>query len=228
MAETAVRSDRLRVVLADPDPIARRALRSGFDEAEDFVVIAETGDGVEAAALTMHYRPDVAMLAVNLPGVDGAGACARVHGKAAEVPVLLLAASPDPEHELAALRAGAAGLLGKDAGIDGIVAAARAASAGELTVSPAATRLLVERMRAQPEHGLGMRPVRSPLTTREWEVLDLLTVGRSTHEIASELFLSEETVQSHVKSILRKLKVHSRAEAVARGTELRWPSTIAA
>jgi DNA-binding NarL/FixJ family response regulator len=222
MTERASKSDRMRVILADPDPIARAAMRRGFDGANGFLVTADTGDGREAAELATHYRPDVTLLAGDLPGLDGPAACRRIHTRAPDVAVLFLASGPDPERELAALRAGASGLVAKEAGIDAIVAMARLVAQGGLAVSSEVTRVLVERMRLLPESGVGMRPVRSPLTAREWEVLDLLTEERTTPQIAGELYLTQDTVKSHVKSILRKLDVHSRAEAVARGAQLRW------
>jgi DNA-binding NarL/FixJ family response regulator len=221
MTETASSSDRARVILADPDPIARAAVRAGFDKAPGFVVTAETGDGQEAAELSAHYRPELAVLATELRALDTTSTSRRIIEQAPGVGILILAPRPDSSSELAALRAGASGLVAKTSGVEEILAAARTVCDGELAVSAAVTRLLVERLRMLPEAGVGMRPVRSALTSREWEVLDLLTVGHTTPVIAAELYLTANTVNSHIKSILRKLRVHSRAEAVQRGAELR-------
>lgn len=221
-------STRMRVIVADRDPLARSLVRRGFDACDDVCVIAETGSGTEAAELAVHYRPQVVLLAEDVRGLDGHGACRRIVENAPEVCVLLMARAPDCESELVALRAGASGLLDRDDGVAAIVQTARAACDGQLAVSPVATRALVERMRGMPEGGVGLRPVRSVLTSREWEVLDLLTLGHGTRDIADALFLTEDTVHSHVKRILRKLGVHSRADAVARAAELRQPVASAA
>jgi two-component system nitrate/nitrite response regulator NarL len=228
MTETARRSDRTRVILADPDPIARGAVRAAFDAADDFLVTAETRAGVEAAELAAHYRPDLVLLATDLPTPAGPAACRRIVERAPGVGILMLAPAPAPDCELDALRVGASGLVAKTAGTESILTAARAVGAGQLALSPEVARVLVDRLRMVPESGVGMRPVRSALTAREWEVIDLLTVERTTAEIAAELYLAPDTVKSHVKSIMRKLGVHTRTEAVQRAARLRWVLPTAA
>jgi DNA-binding NarL/FixJ family response regulator len=211
-----------RIILADPDALARRAIRDGFDEPHDFVVIAEAVDGVEAAELAAHYRPEFVLIEMMLPRLDGLAAMERILADTPGTHVVMLTAAQPAETGLSALRAGASGFLGKDAGVEGVVEALRAILRGEIATSPAMTRRLVAHLRTTPEFGIGMRPVKSALSSREWEVLDLLTVGRSTADIASELYLTVETVKSHVKHVLRKLGAHSRAEAVESATRLRW------
>ena len=211
-----------RIILADPDALARRAMRDGFDEPHDFVVIAEAGDGVEAAELAAHYRPEFVLIETVLPRLDGLAAMERILADTPGTHVVMLTAARPAETGLAALRAGASGFLAKDAGVEGVVEALRAILRGEIATSPAMTRRLVEYLRTTPEFGIGMRPVKSALSSREWEVLDLLTVGRSTADIAGELYLTVETVKSHVKHVLRKLGAHTRAEAVESAKRLRW------
>jgi NarL family two-component system response regulator LiaR len=211
-----------RIILADPDALARRAIRDGFDEPRDFVVIAEAGDGVEAIELAAHYQPEFVLIETVLPRVDGITAMERILADAPATHVVMLTAARSLDVGLAALRAGASGFLGKDVGVEGVIEALRAVRRGEIATSPAMNRRLVEHLRSTPEFGIGMRPVKSALSSREWEVLDLLTVGRSTADIAHELFLTVETVKSHVKNVLRKLDAHSRAEAVESGKRLRW------
>jgi DNA-binding NarL/FixJ family response regulator len=157
-----------------------------------------------------------------LPRVDGITAMEGILAEAPDTRVVMLTAARNADIGLAALRAGASGVLGKDIGVDGVIEALRAVLRGEIVTSPAMTRRLVEHLRATPEFGIGMRPVKSALSSREWEVLDLLTVGRSTAAIADELYLTVETVKSHVKHVMRKLEAHSRAEAVESGKRLRW------
>jgi DNA-binding NarL/FixJ family response regulator len=139
----------------------------------------------------------------------------------------MLTRSEDDELGLLGLRAGAVGYLTKDMSVDAIPRALRGAHAGEAAISRVLSMKLVERLRMVPESGVGVRPVRSPLTPREWEVLDLLCADRSTDDIADTLVLSVETVRSHIKNLLRKLGVRSREEAVALATNLRAPSSPA-
>jgi DNA-binding NarL/FixJ family response regulator len=137
------------------------------------------------------------------------------------VKVVLLTSSHDETVGMSGLRDGAVGVLDKEMDLSSLPRALTAARRGEAVVSRRLTMRLVEAVRTINPDGLGMRPVRSPLTPREWEVLDLLCERRSTEEIADELVLAIETVRSHVKNILRKLEVGSREEAVAAAPRLR-------
>ena len=202
-----------RVVIADDDAAFRSAVRAGL-QAAGIVVIAEADNGRDAIDLAVHFRPEVVLMDVVMFGLDGIDATRRIAQRAPEVAVVLLTSSEDEELGVLGLRAGADGHLVKGLPTEELAAAVIRAAAGQPVLAPAVARRLIERLRALPEGGLGVRPVRSPLTSREWEVLDLLCAGLNVDGIADRLVLSRDTVRTHVKRILRKLGVHSQAEAV--------------
>jgi NarL family two-component system response regulator LiaR len=210
----------LRVIVVDDDALVRRVLRDVLQRA-GIVVIAEAGGGREAVELALYYKPDVVLMDLLMPGVDGIGATRQILAAQPDAKIVIITSSPDEELGLLTLRIGACGYLSKSVNVESIPRALRAAAAGEAVVPRRLTARLVEAMRRTSQNGAGIRPVRSPLTAREWEVLDLLCEDRTTEEIADALVLSSETVRSHVKSILRKLEVSSRREAVAIAQELR-------
>jgi two-component system nitrate/nitrite response regulator NarL len=141
--------------------------------------------------------------------------------------VVVLTGAGEEEFGLPALRAGAVGFLSKDMDIDALPRALVAVRGGEAAVSRAMTQRLIQRYRERPEGQAGLRPIQGPLTAREWEVIDLLKPGHSTDHVADILVISRETVRSHLKNVMRKLGVHSRADAVAAVERLRiaTPST---
>ena len=210
----------LRVIVADDDALVRRVLRDVLQRA-GIVVIAEAGGGREAVELALYYKPDVVLMDLLMPGVDGIAATREILAGMPEAKVVMISSSDDDELGLMTLRLGACGYLSKSVNIESIPRALRAAHEGEAVVPRRLTARLIEAMRRTREDGAGIRPVRSPLTAREWEVLDLLCQRMSTDEIADALVLSSETVRSHIKSILRKLRVSSRGEAVAMAQKLR-------
>jgi two-component system, NarL family, response regulator LiaR len=213
-------ANQLRVVVVDDDPLARRMLRDVLQDA-GVTVIAEAGGGREAIELSLYYKPDVVVMDLVMPGMDGIAATRQIVEKAPEIKVVMLTSSDSEEVGLMTLRAGASGFLCKSVGVDALPRALRCARDGEAVVSRSLTMRLIEGMRRVREDGAGMRPIRSPLTPREWEVLDLLCQERSTDDIADTLVLSVETVRSHIKSVLRKLGVRSRQEAVKAASGLR-------
>ena len=213
--------DRIRLIVVDPDAFARRAVVDGLRLDGRFIVIAQAASGVEAVELACHYRPELVVIAAGGPGVDVLAAVERIASSAPEVRVVLLSAARELELEMSAVRAGASGFLEKSAGLPAIARGLTRVAAGESVISREMTRHLVDRLRRTPEDGNGMRPVKSTLTDREWEILDLICAGTTTREMADDLFLSPETVNSHVKRILRKLGVHSRSDAVEAANQLR-------
>jgi DNA-binding NarL/FixJ family response regulator len=210
----------IRAVLADGDPLARRTIRDALQR-NGIVVVAEATSGREAVELAGFYRPDAVVMDVKLPVMDGVEATRIIHDRSPDTCIVLLASTPDDTLGLRALRAGAAGYLSKDVEPDVLPRVLRGAIEGEAAISRRLAMTLIESYRRAPHGGSGFRPVRSPLTDREWEVLDLLSEGAGTEDIARTLVLSTETVRSHLKNLYRKLGVRSREEAAEAARRLR-------
>jgi two-component system nitrate/nitrite response regulator NarL len=212
---------RIRAIVVDDDPEIRRAVHDALQES-GVVVIAQASDGREGVELVWHYKPDVVVLDVFMPGVDGLRAMQRIHERLPDTRCIMLSVSSDPELGVMALRAGAAGFLTKGsispASLSRII---EGALDGEVAASPKLVADVVAELRRVPQGGIGMRPVRSVLTAREWEVLDLMSLGHTTRQIADELVLSNETVRTHIKNLMRKLGASSRREAIELGARER-------
>jgi two-component system nitrate/nitrite response regulator NarL len=209
-----------RVVVVDDDVGLRGELRAALQDA-GLTVIAEADNGRDAIDLAAHFRPDVMIMDIVMANIDGLSATRQIVARAPSVRILLLTASDDVDLGMVGLRAGAAGHQVKGVPVGEIVAAVTAMAAGEPVVGPELTWRLIESLRALPVGGQGVRPVRSKLTPREWEVLDLLCAGLTVDQIADDLVLARDTVRTHVKRLLRKLGAHSQAEAISIANGLR-------
>jgi DNA-binding NarL/FixJ family response regulator len=218
--QTRSSSERVRVLIVDDDPMARRVVRDALQDA-GLIVIGEARTAVEGIELSGHYRPDVVVVDSTMPELDGVAMTRRILAADRTAKVVLLTPSDDDESGLEGLRAGAIGVISKDIDLAALPRVLESARRGEAAISRRMTMRLIESLRTMRPDGAGMRPVRSVLTSREWEVLDLMCDERSTDEIAAELVLSPETVRSHVKGVLRKLGVGSRADAVQHARRLR-------
>ncbi|HEY6758580.1 MAG TPA: response regulator transcription factor [Baekduia sp.] len=203
-----------RVVVVDDDTELRSRLRGALQDA-GLTVIAEADNGRDAIDLAAHFRPDVVIMDIVMSNIDGLSATRAIAQRAPSVRILLLTASDDVDLGMVGLRAGAAGHQVKGVPVGEIVDSVVRMAAGEPVVGPALTWRLIDSLRALPVGGQGVRPVRSKLTPREWEVLDLLCAGRTVDQIADELVLARDTVRTHVKRLLRKLGAHSQAEAIS-------------
>lgn len=202
----------LTVVVVDHDTIVRRAIISAVS-AHGIRAIADTPLGREGVRLAVELSPAVVVVDPELPDMSGTEFVRAVHREAPRVAILLLSSLEDDDFAIRALREGASGFLSKRFSLEALPRILRSVAAGEAVVTRALTMRLIERLRQVPETGAGLRPVRSALSSREWEVLDLICAGAGTRDIADDLELSVETVRSHVKRILRKLGAHSREEA---------------
>jgi DNA-binding NarL/FixJ family response regulator len=215
---TAAATERLRVLLADPDPLVRRVIRDQLRTA-GFVVVADTGDGREAVELVRFYRPELAVIETRLPGIEGPSAIRALTHDAPQTRIVVLCAEDDEELGLQVLQAGAVGYLTKEQDASALPRVLAKVAQGEAAVPRTLAMRVLESLRRLPDRG--WRPLHSQLTTREWEVVELLAQGAGTHDIADELVLSPATVYGHVKNIMRKLDVKSRDEAVAAAEKLR-------
>jgi two-component system, NarL family, response regulator LiaR len=212
---------RLRLVIADSDPLVRAVLRTEF-EAAGMMVIAEASTCHEALRVTLAHRPDVLVLDFLMSDgctTDVIGAVDE--GTGGEVHTVVLTAVEDEEEGVAVLRAGASGWLSKGMRLKELARAVQRVPEGEAAVTRRFARVLVERVRLAPAVGRGMRPVRTPLTAREWEVLDLMCEEVEDQRIAQALAMSRATLRSHIRSLVRKLKADSRDEAIRAANTLR-------
>jgi two-component system, NarL family, response regulator LiaR len=210
----------VRIVIADDDALRRNKLRAALRDG-GLSVVGQATNASQVVYLATRCHPDVILMESALPPSGGVAAMRELADAAPGAQVVLLANSGEDEAGLVALTEGAAGYLPR--GIDHVSLARAVGSvlAGEAAISRAMALRVVERLRELSRTHARMRPVRSQLTPREWEVLDLMATGASTAEIARQLVLATDTVHSHVRHILRKLRVHSRREAIEIAEQLR-------
>lgn len=205
----------IRVLIADDQELMREGLRMMLSAQPDLDVVAEAGDGSTAVEQALLRKPDVALLDVRMPGMDGIEATRRLQASPSPPRVLMLTTFDHDDHVYDALRAGATGFLLKTTPPDRLVAAVRAAAAGESLLSPEITRRLAERYARGPRPAIGEVPAElTELTPRELDVLRLIARGQTNADIAAALVTSPATVKSHVNRIFRKLGVGERAQAV--------------
>jgi DNA-binding NarL/FixJ family response regulator len=210
----------VRVVLADDQPLVRAGLRVLLDAEPDLEIVGVAEDGLQAVDLVRRTRPDVAVLDVRMPGLDGIAAAERILALPHPPRVLMLTTFDLDEHVYASLRAGASGFLLKDAPTRQLADAIRVVAAGDALLAPTVTRRLIERFSRQPVTAAGTTPAAfTDLTPRELEVLRLVARGRSNGEIAAALVVTEATVKSHVNRVLAKLGVRDRVQAVVAAYE---------
>ena len=208
----------IRVLLADDQALIRGGFAALIDSAEDLAVAGEAIDGADAVRQTRALRPDVVLMDVRMPGIDGLTACGQITADPAltAVKVLVLTTFEQDDYILAALQAGASGFLGKGASPTQLLDAIRVVARGEALLSPRATRVVIERALASPAAGPAdpTGPDLSVLTEREREIVALVAQGLSNDEIAGRLFLSPLTAKTHVNRAMAKLGARDRAQLV--------------
>jgi DNA-binding NarL/FixJ family response regulator len=207
----------IRVLLVDDQSLVRMGFRMILEAETDITVVGEAGDGAAAVSMTAALRPDVVLMDVRMPGVDGIDATAAITAAGGPAKVLILTTYDLDHYVYAGLRAGASGFLLKDAPPADLLAAIRTVADGAAVLAPSTTRRLIDRfvpLLPDPERTTRRDSLLEALTDREIEVFRLLARGQSNREIASELFLSESTIKIHVGHILAKLNLRDRVQAV--------------
>lgn len=212
-----------RVLVADDHQLLRQALRRALEDS-GFDVVAEAGDGEEAVRLVTLLRPDVVVMDVTMPVLDGIEATRRIHAATGHAKVLVLTMHDEDALRVKALRAGAVGFMTKDSAMQEVVETVKRVAAGDTVFSP---EIAAAMMNEFPLNGGGATNryatdvvVESPLTKREREILQLVADGHSTTEIARNLFISAKTVKNHLASIYAKLDSRDRTQAVLSGMRL--------
>lgn len=220
----AVNGGPIRVIIADDERIVREALAAIIDTREDMEVVAQAGNGIEAAAAARAFRADVVLMDVRMPGGDGIAATTRVREQAQAPAVIVLTAFDADDYVFAALEAGAAGFLLKDTEPHQLFQAIREVAAGQAMLAPSVTRRLIEhtRLGADSAGRTAALARLQPLTAREREVLAGIGRGMGNEAIAAELFLTEATVKSHVSRILAKTGLANRVQAALVARDAGW------
>lgn len=207
---SSAKKERIRILIADDHSVVREGLVSLIKRKSDMVVVAEASNGREAVDLWKEHRPDITLLDLRMPELDGVGAIKEIRELDETARVIVLTTFDGDEDIYRAIKAGAKAYLLKDTARDALVDCVRRAHAGETYLPPQLAAKLAERVSGEA------------LSAREIEVLRRIAAGKSNKEIGAELFISEGTVKTHVKSIFAKLDVVSRTEAVATATRRGW------
>jgi DNA-binding NarL/FixJ family response regulator len=207
-----------RVLLADDDALLRAGVATVLETAAGIELVGEAASGREAVAACRELGPDVVLMDVRMPGMDGIEATRRIVASGADARVLILTTFELDEYVFASLRAGASGFLLKRTSPERLIEAIETVAEGDGLLDPAVTRRLIAAFAAQPSPSRGVT-LPDDLTERERDVLRLIAAGRSNRELAAELFIAESTAKTHVKRVLAKLGARDRAQAVVAAYE---------
>ncbi len=203
----------IQVILADDQPLIRAGLRRLIDQTPGIDVAGEAGTGAEAVQLTRDTGPDVVIMDIRMPGMDGIEATQLITAGDTDARVLVLTTFDDDDYVYGALRAGASGFLVKDMALDDILTAIRVVAAGDAIIAPGVTRRLIGQFAADPRPGCKPREL-TGITDREREVLRLVGLGMSNAEIAAALYITAGTAKTHVARLLAKLDARDRVQLV--------------
>ena len=209
----------VRVLLVDDDDLMRAGLTAVLSSDETIDVVGEAPDGRAAVERAIELRPDVVLMDVRMPGLDGIAATRELLAVSPDVRVVVLTTFEQDDYIFGALSAGASGFLLKRTRPEELIAAIHTVAAGDSLLSPSVTRTVIQRVAGQPAPDAGAEARLDELTARERDVLELIARGLSNGEIAATLVIEESTVKTHVRHILRKLRLRDRVQAVIFGYE---------
>lgn len=213
--------DVIRILLAEDHTVVRESIREALQREAEFKVVGEASNGEEAVKLASELRPDVILMDISMPGLNGIEATKQIKAICPSVAVLILSAYDDEQYIFSVLSAGAAGYLLKDVGVADLVEAIRTVYRGDSVLYPTIAKKVLQRFRSDREDGIREQPGEL-LSERESTVLKLAAKGLSNSAIAHELHLSISTIESHLRSIFNKLGVGSRTEAVIEAMKRGW------
>lgn len=213
--------DVIKILLAEDHAVVRESIRESLARESEFKIVGEAGDGEEAVALTGQLRPDVVLMDISLPRLNGIEATRQIKAANPSVAVLILTAYDDEQYIFSVLAAGAAGYLLKDVGVAGLVEAIKTVYNGDSVLYPTIAKKVLQKFRSYKLDAVGSQPS-DLLSERESTVLKLAAKGLSNNAIANELRLSVSTIESHLRSIFNKLGVGSRTEAVIEAMKKGW------
>lgn len=199
----------IRLLIADDHPVIRRGIRAMLETIPDIVVVAEAADGQSAVAQAEQHRPDVILMDLVMPGMDGIEAIRRIRACRPDARILVLTTFAGEDKIFPAIKAGALGYHLKDSGPEQLIEAIRQVHRGESSLHPLVARKVLQEIAAASEQP----PTAEPLTAREMEVLRLVAEGRDNHQIAAQLVVTDATVRTHVSNILGKLHLATRTQA---------------
>ncbi|WP_299645109.1 response regulator transcription factor [uncultured Chloroflexus sp.] len=211
----------IRILLADDQTLVRQGIQTLLDLEEDLIVVGAAANGQQALTMVEQMQPDVVLMDVRMPVMDGVAATGEITKRWPHIGVIILTTFDDDEYVIEGLKAGARGYMLKDADSSEIVEAVRIVARGEALIQPSITRkVLAEFTRLAGRGAPAMLPLAEPLTEREMDVLRGIAIGQSNREIADQLCISEGTVKNHVSSLLAKLAVRDRTQAIIRARKL--------
>lgn len=211
---------QIRILIVDDQALFREGLRTLLSSQADFDVVAEAANGEEAIRMAAQYRPDVVLMDLRMPLLDGAKATRRIHDNMPSSKVIVLTTFDDDDSIFDGLKAGAVGYLLKDVSSEKLYEAIRSAARGEFFLLPSVTAKVVAEFARLSRAAVPVTEVPNPLSGRELEILGLVATGLSNRQVAEQLVISEGTVKNHLTNILAKLGARDRMQAVFRAREL--------